>query len=60
MYYFLSDDGGWMTVSGDSVLFPEVPEGYREVTEAEYNAATGAVALNHPRATAVGGDEPHP
>ncbi|MEW2066641.1 hypothetical protein [Streptomyces sp. NPDC007346] len=43
MRYYLSDTGGAMAVSGDTGVFPvTIPEGYREVTQAEYLAATGA------------------
>lgn len=51
MRYYLHDNGGWMTVSGDD-RFVTVPEGYREVTEAEFNEATGAIILPMPQ-------EPH-
>lgn len=53
MRYFLHDNGGWFTASGDPTLFT-VPEGYREVTEAEFNEATGAVILLPPAAPPVG------
>ncbi|MGW5925236.1 hypothetical protein ACWF2L_03180 [Streptomyces anulatus] len=49
MRYYLSDPGGAMTVSGDTSVFPVViPDGYREVTEAEYLAATGSEVVPLP------------
>lgn len=51
MRFYLGDNGGSMTVSSDSVLSPAVPDGYREVTVEEYNAAVGLVILNDPRAS---------
>lgn len=48
MHYFLHDNGGWMTVSGDTDVFGVVPDGYREVTEEEYNAAAGAITVTLP------------
>ncbi|MFI1956131.1 hypothetical protein ACH437_30555 [Streptomyces xinghaiensis] len=48
MRYFLSDDGGWMTLSGDGDLFSAVPEGFREVTEAEFRAVAGTAVLEIP------------
>lgn len=48
MRYFLSDDGGWMTLSGDGDLFDVVPSGFREVTEAEFREVTGAAVLEVP------------
>lgn len=49
MRYYLSDNGGAMSVSGDTGVFPvTIPDGYREVTEAEYLAATGAEVVPLP------------
>ncbi|WP_158508458.1 hypothetical protein [Streptomyces sp. CCM_MD2014] len=49
MRYFLNDAGGWMSVSGDADLFNVVPDGYREVTEAEFNEAAGVITLEPPQ-----------
>lgn len=48
MRYFLNDAGGWLTVSGDTDVFGVVPDGFREVTEAEYNAAAGVITVELP------------
>ncbi|MFJ1695659.1 hypothetical protein ACIOHC_10990 [Streptomyces sp. NPDC088252] len=56
MRYYLSDNGGWLTVSGDDV-FGSVPDGYREVTEAEFNAAAGTITVALPQEQ-PGRDEP--
>ncbi|WP_439082064.1 hypothetical protein [Streptomyces sp. WL006] len=49
MRYYLSDDGGSIVVSGDTDAFPvTIPAGYREVTEDEYNTATGTVTVPLP------------
>lgn len=50
MLYFLSDNGGAMTVDGDPELWPVIPDGYREVTEEEYGKATGVIVLDLPAA----------
>ncbi|WP_086778051.1 hypothetical protein [Streptomyces griseus] len=43
MRYYLSENGGAMTVSGDPGPFGvTIPPGYRQVTEAEYLEATGS------------------
>ncbi|WP_199570527.1 hypothetical protein [Streptomyces murinus] len=49
MRYFLNDNGGWMTISGDMTSFGDVPSGYHEVTEAEYHQAAGTVVLELPK-----------
>jgi hypothetical protein len=49
VHYFLNDTtGGWMSVSGDIDVLNIVPDGYREVDEAEFNAAAGVVTLPAP------------
>ncbi|MFJ3545474.1 hypothetical protein ACIPQH_25300 [Streptomyces rubiginosohelvolus] len=49
MRYYLSENGGAMTVSGDPGPFGvTIPPGYREVTEEEYNAATGVETVPLP------------
>lgn len=47
MRYFLSDNGGWLTISGDDAL-GTIPPGYREVTEGEFNEGTGTITLPAP------------
>jgi hypothetical protein len=54
--YFLNDNGGWLIVSGDAEMFAVIPEGYREVSEAEYNEAAGAIILPAPGQS--DGDQP--
>ncbi|BBA98362.1 hypothetical protein RVR_4515 [Actinacidiphila reveromycinica] len=49
MRYYVNDNGGWLTVSGDLGPFGTVPDGYREVTEEEYNQAAGTVVLELPK-----------
>ncbi|MFJ5037927.1 hypothetical protein [Streptomyces parvulus] len=53
MRYFLHDNGGWLTVSGDADLFDFIPEGFREVTEAEYNEAAGVITISLPEGAAA-------
>ncbi|MDH6489672.1 hypothetical protein [Streptomyces sp. SAI-127] len=48
MRYYLEDNGGWLSVSGDAEMFATIPPGYREVTEAEYNEAAGVITLPAP------------
>ncbi|MGW6459782.1 hypothetical protein ACWF94_28290 [Streptomyces sp. NPDC055078] len=48
MRYFINDSGGWMSVSGDADAFPIVPDGYREVPEAEFHEAAGTIVLPAP------------
>jgi len=48
MRYFIHDNGGWMTVSGDADTFGVVPDGYREVSEQEYNEAAGTIIVTLP------------
>ncbi|MFJ5890278.1 hypothetical protein [Streptomyces californicus] len=49
MRYYLSESGGAMAVSGDPGPFDvTIPPGYREVTEEEYNAATGVETVPIP------------
>lgn len=49
MRYYLHSNGGWMTVPEDTGPFGiTIPDGYREVTEEEYNAAAGTIVLPHP------------
>ncbi|MET9914116.1 hypothetical protein ABZZ74_46670 [Streptomyces sp. NPDC006476] len=48
MHYFINDNGGWMSVSGDSDVLAVVPDGYREVSEAEFNEAAGIIVLPAP------------
>ncbi|XVV34950.1 hypothetical protein ACQPXT_13275 [Streptomyces sp. CA-100214] len=49
MRYYLNDaTGGWMTASGDTDLLNAIPDGYREVTEAEYNEAAGTIIVELP------------
>lgn len=47
MRYYLNDEGGWLTASG-SLLLGSIPDGYREVTEEQFNAAAGVVLVNAP------------
>lgn len=49
MRYYLNNNGGWLTVSGDGDVFSVVPDGYREVSEAEYNEAAGIIVLDPPQ-----------
>ncbi|MCF3960598.1 hypothetical protein [Streptomyces fuscigenes] len=50
MRYFLNDTtGAWMSLSGDADVFGIVPDGYREVTEAEFNEAAGIITLEPPQ-----------
>lgn len=48
MPFFISDNGGWMSVSGDTDIFNVVPDGYREVDEATFNEAAGIITLPAP------------
>ncbi|MEU0947636.1 hypothetical protein ABZ379_33790 [Streptomyces canus] len=48
MHYFVNDAGGWMSVSGDMDVFNVVPDGYREVSEAEYNEVAGVITITLP------------
>ncbi|MEU9576330.1 hypothetical protein [Streptomyces chilikensis] len=41
MRYYVNEAGGWLTISEGGELFGAVPEGYREVTEAEFLEASG-------------------
>lgn len=54
MRYFLNDAGGWISLSGDADVFNVVPDGYREVSEAEYNAAAGVITIEPPAPTPDG------
>lgn len=58
MHYYVNDAGGWLTVSGDTDVFPVVPAGYREVTEAEFNEASGAIILPPPEDPPAVDEEP--
>ncbi|WP_327272624.1 hypothetical protein OG609_10855 [Streptomyces sp. NBC_01224] len=42
-------NGGWLTVSGGADVFAVVPDGYREVSEAEFNKAAGTIILPAPQ-----------
>jgi hypothetical protein len=46
--YFLNDSGGWISLSGDADVFGVIPDGYNEVTEAEYNEAAGIITITPP------------
>lgn len=48
MQYFMNDAGGWISLSGDADVFGIVPDGYREVSEAEFNEASGALIIAPP------------
>ncbi|WP_158012992.1 hypothetical protein [Streptomyces sp. Root369] len=48
MSYFVNDNGGWLSVSGDADVLAVIPEGYREVDEAEFNQAAGIIVLDPP------------
>ncbi|MET9462420.1 hypothetical protein ABZY05_46735 [Streptomyces canus] len=48
MSYFVNDNGGWLSVSGDADAFGVIPEGYREVTEDEFNEAAGVIVIARP------------
>lgn len=48
MRYFVNDNGGWISLSGDADAFAVIPDGYREVEEAEFNEAAGIVVLEPP------------
>lgn len=54
MHYFISDQGGWMSVSGDIDVLSIVPDGYRQVDEAEFNEAAGIVTVPPPPPPAAG------
>jgi hypothetical protein len=56
MRYYLDDNGGWMTVSGDAAMFSVVPDGFREVTEAEYQQAAGVILVELPSGGGAEGD----
>lgn len=49
MRYYLNDAGGWLSASGDLDAFGGVPAGYREVTETEFNEASGAIIVTVPQ-----------
>ncbi|MFF3654865.1 hypothetical protein [Streptomyces olivochromogenes] len=49
MRYFVNDAGGWISVSGDADVFSVIPDGYREVEEAEYNEAAGVITIPAPQ-----------
>ncbi|MER7135400.1 hypothetical protein ABT358_02505 [Streptomyces sp. NPDC000341] len=49
MRYFLHENGGWLTISGDDA-FTTLPPGFVEVSEAEFNAASGQIILPAPPA----------
>jgi hypothetical protein len=50
MRYFINDHGGWMSVSGDAdMLGAVVPDGYRQVDEAEFNQAAGTIIVELPQ-----------
>jgi hypothetical protein len=48
MRYFVNESGGWISLSGDAEVFGVVPDGYREVTEAEFNEAAGIIVVPAP------------
>ncbi|MFC9604543.1 hypothetical protein ACFTTN_13925 [Streptomyces niveus] len=57
MRYFLHSNGGWMTVPEDTGPFGiTVPDGYREVTEEEYNAAAGTIVVELPNEPTAEGE----
>jgi hypothetical protein len=58
MRYYLDDNGGWMTVSGDAAMFSVVPDGFREVTEEEYQQAAGVILVELPTGDGAEGDRP--
>ncbi|MET7720690.1 hypothetical protein [Streptomyces mirabilis] len=58
MRYFLHSNGGWLTVSGDADVFQVVPDGYREVTEDEYNEAAGVIIVELSTGNDGDGDQP--
>lgn len=49
MRYFVNDAGGWISLSGDADVFAVIPDGYREVEEAEYNEAAGVITIPAPQ-----------
>ncbi|MFF0092670.1 hypothetical protein ACFYSF_22290 [Streptomyces canus] len=49
MKYFVNDNGGWISLSGDADMFAVVPDGYREVSEAEFNEAAGVIIVEPPQ-----------
>ncbi|MDX3434417.1 hypothetical protein PV664_37150 [Streptomyces sp. ME01-18a] len=49
---------GWTVAGGDDSVFT-VADGYRKVTEAEFNEATGAVIVPLRATSAEGDDRPH-
>ncbi|MFG2404278.1 hypothetical protein ACGFR8_08040 [Streptomyces brevispora] len=49
MRYFLNENGGWLSASGDVAAFGGVPDGYREVTEEEFNTAAGTITVTLPK-----------
>ncbi|MFF5045690.1 hypothetical protein [[Kitasatospora] papulosa] len=49
MRYYLHENGGWLTISGDDT-FTTVPPGFVEVTEEEFNAASSQITLPAPPA----------
>lgn len=58
MRYFLNENGGWITLSGDAEVFAVIPDGYNEVTEAEYNEAAGVIIVELPPDNHGDGDQP--
>jgi len=58
MRYFINDNGGWMSVSGDSEVLGVVPAGYREVDEAEFNEAAGTITVTLPQEPPVEDSKP--
>lgn len=55
MRYFLNDDGGWLSASGDLALFAALPDGYREVTEEQYHQAVGTLTVSLPPSSGPSG-----
>ncbi|GAA2948168.1 hypothetical protein ACFPN0_15285 [Kitasatospora cinereorecta] len=48
MRYFINDQGGWMSISGNVDAFAIVPDGFREVNEEEFNEAAGIAVIPAP------------
>lgn len=49
MHYFITDQGGWMSVSGDTDVLGVIPDRYREVTADEFYQVAGIIRVELPQ-----------